>query len=279
MTTSILKEISESVAREHEAMLVASDPPVVTQADILEKAANEGRELTPEELEQLADLGESDPQALQIVRNVPFDGTRIIGPRMRALREWKGLAYVELAKQIGLNKSTLGRFEHVLEMAANHPAWSYFERFYRVPKEEFLDGAVITELSKRAVITIKNRLGKKFPDAYKRGGMQPGTKLKEKLGKQYSMTPAAIASRKYAALKREREGRVKSDPTLSSTKMDIEELRVLVQTFNIQRMKGEKIISMPIDVFQVLLAGLLQSNGLNPMEVLVTRDFAETFHK
>ncbi len=56
-----------------------------------------------------------------------------------------------------------------------------------------------------------------------------------------------------------------------------DELRTMVTTVNTARMKGEKVVALPIDVLSDLVAASLRARGMNPDEVLLTADFADMF--
>lgn len=194
-----------------------------------------------------------------------------VSKNLRRLMDEAGMNVNSLAKATNIGKTTVRRFADLYEPPTNHPllqavARSLAIRLRRpahVVLEELVKGGTPADYTRNQWNRITGAIGRKTKTAV--------TKPTKRTPKAPSLEPAAIVARS------KKVKAVAAQPTNGTKPVAADELRTMVTTINMARMKGEKFLTVPIDTMTEMVSAALKDRGVNPNEVLIKMDFVDTF--
>jgi hypothetical protein len=179
-----------------------------------------------------------------------------------------------VGKSIKIGKSTIRRFLHGYEPPTNHPMLhdiaSVLATKLRRPTtqvlSEIVDGGAPVKFTKYQWQRITGEIGRRSTaQADILARTKPVGKTRPKAQPK---TPAKAPSMTTEAVRR-RAAATAVEPA--------SDLRTMVTTINIARMKGDKFLTVPIDTVTELTVAALKARGLKTEGVLLQADFADTF--
>ncbi len=179
----------------------------------------------------------------------------------------------QLAKASNVGDTTVRRFINNYEPPTNHPSLHAMAKALAVrlrrPQvrilEELLKGGAPLQFTMSQWMRINGDIGSTHRNTPTRKVKAKTTTPAPFIPRKPSLEPSAVSKRVVARRKAAASNGAGSD------------LRTLVTTLNMNRMQGEKFVTVPIDQLSDLVATALKASGRNPDEMLIRADFVDSF--